>query len=361
MSNILNDIASSIFKISHSQGSGTGFYLNDKKIIVTNYHVVGGFRQVSVEDQKQNRYLADVIVADQDNDMAFLKVQSDFNLPQIEFSPAGQLKSSDQVYVLGFPFGMPYTVTEGIVSAPNQLMEGRYYVQTDAAVNPGNSGGAVVDANGKLVGITTAKFTEADNMGFAIPVQKLVEELTLLDQNTEQKYALKCSSCGALMFEPTEYCNNCGNQIDLKLWDEAMLTNLGVFVEDALKMGGVNPILARTGHEFWSFHNGTSLLRFFVYDKSYLYATSPLNALPSANLEALYKYLVSKPIAPYQLGIYDNMIYISYRVRLTDLYTTEKDRVQAELSKFPAKADEMDDFFVKEFGCKYSNFSKANS
>jgi serine protease Do len=360
MNNIVSDIANAVFKISHSEGSGTGFYLNDKKILVTNYHVVGGFRQVSVEDQKLNRYLADVIVADQDNDMAFLKVRADFNLPQIEFSPAGQLKSSDQVYVLGYPYGMPYTVTEGIVSAPNQLMDGRYYVQTDAAVNPGNSGGAVVDSTGKLVGITTAKFTEADNMGFAIPVEKLREELSLLEQNPENKYAIKCSSCGALMTEQVEYCNNCGNQIDLKLWDEPILTNFGIFVEEALKMGGINPILTRTGYEFWSFYQGSSLLRIFVYDKSFMYATSPLNALPNTNLEALYKYLASNPIPPYQLGVYENTIYISYRRHMTDLFTPEKDKIKQELSAFPVKADEMDDFFVKEFGCKYSNFSKTN-
>ncbi|NJO88650.1 MAG: hypothetical protein HC831_06560 [Chloroflexia bacterium] len=67
----------------------------------------------------------------------------------MELADISQLKSRDRVFVLGFPFGMPYTETQGIVSAPRQLMEGSYFIQTDAAVNPGNSGGPVINEFGK--------------------------------------------------------------------------------------------------------------------------------------------------------------------------------------------------------------------
>jgi serine protease Do len=358
MSDILHNLASAVFKVNTSAGSGSSFYLKDKNILVTNFHVIEGFKNVSVEDHQKNRYRADVIIADKNKDIAFLKIKGQLEAPQINYEAAGVIKNLDQVYVLGFPFGMPYTVTEGIVSSPNQMMDGRNYIQTDAAVNPGNSGGPVVDASGRLVGMTTAKFTEADNMGFAIPVTDLISEFNLLEQHAEGAYTVNCGSCNNLLFEETEYCGNCGNQMDVNLWAETPLTNIGIFVEDALQSAGIDPILARTGYEFWSFYQGSSLMRIFVYDKNYLFATSPLNTLPTTNLDVLFKYLLSNPIAPYKLGLNDNMVFISYRVHLSDIFSGERDRIKKELSLMPHKADDMDDFLVKEYGCQYSNFSK---
>jgi hypothetical protein len=360
MSDILNNLASAVFKVSTSAGSGSSFYLKDKNILVTNFHVIEGFKNVSIEDNQKKRYRADVIIADKSRDLAFLKVRTELNVPQINYDATGGVKNLQQVYVLGFPFGMPYTVTEGIVSAPNQLMDGRNYIQTDAAVNPGNSGGPVVDATGKLVGITTAKFTEADNMGFAIPVSDLLSEIDLLGKHTEDGYAVTCSSCSTLLFKETEYCDTCGNQMDLKLWAETPLTNVGIFVEEALQSAGIDPILARTGYEYWSFYQGSSLMRIFVYDKNYLFATSPLNTLPTANLDILFKYLLSNPIAPYKLGLSENTIFISYRAHLSDIFSNHRERIMKELSLLPQKADDMDDFLIKEYGCQYSNFSKVS-
>ena len=155
----INNISGSVFKINTSSGSGTGFYLKDKGIVVTNCHVILGYRDVALEDHNMNRYMGRVVFVNKDADVAFVKPEKPFEAPQVELADISNLKSRDIVYVLGFPFGMPYTETNGIVSAPRQLMEGSYYIQTDAAVNPGNSGGPVIDSNGKVVGITTCKFT----------------------------------------------------------------------------------------------------------------------------------------------------------------------------------------------------------
>lgn len=356
------NIATAVYKVITANGSGTCFVLKDQKLWVTNYHVVAGSRQVTLEDQQLNRYLADVVLINPDADIAFL--HSDHlpaEAPNIAFDPGRSLQASEKVYVLGYPYGMPYTVTEGIVSAPRQLMAGKYYIQTDAAVNPGNSGGPVVAADGQLIGITTSKFSDADNMGFAIPVEALVEELEAASDIEEQSYNLKCSSCGAIISEVTEYCPDCGIEIDMRLFDETPLSDLANFVETAIADLGLNPILARTGTEFWEFHKGSSQIRIFVYNRRYLYATSPLNDLPKGKLEDLLKYLLSDPVPPYKLGIHKNQIFISYRVAIADIYSPLANEVSKNLTAMLQKADDLDNFFLETFGCPMTKYAKADA
>ena len=113
-------------------------------------------------------------------DIALLKADGDFSaLPEIALSALDEVTIGQKINVAGYPFGMPFTVTEGTVSSPRQLLNDSYYIQTDAAVNPGNSGGPMFNDNSELVAITVSKLNNADNMGFGIPVSSLRE---LLDQ-----------------------------------------------------------------------------------------------------------------------------------------------------------------------------------
>ncbi|HRH56752.1 MAG TPA: trypsin-like peptidase domain-containing protein, partial [Chitinophagales bacterium] len=337
-------LKNAVYKINTASGSGTGFYLNAPNIFVTNYHVVEGNKNVAIENQTQDRFIAKVIYVNPDADIAFLKSENHTPDSTIPFDSVQEVRSRDKVFVLGFPFGMPYTITEGIVSNEKQLLDGKNFIQTDAAVNPGNSGGPVVNAEGLLVGVTTAKFTEADNVGFAIPAKIVREELDTLAQNTEGKFSMKCDSCKSLIFEKTDYCPNCGSTINEKIFDDKEISKLSVFVEEAIKNMGTNPILARSGTEYWEFHSGSALVRIFVYDKNYLYATSPMNNLPTGNLEALLRYQLSNPVPPYKLAVYNNQIYLSYRVRMSDVFSNRADEIKQNLSNLILKANEMDDY-----------------
>ena len=354
-------LKNAVYKINTASGSGTGFYLNAPNIFVTNYHVVEGNKNVAIENQTQDRFIAKVIYVNPDADIAFLKSENHTPDSTIPFDSVQEVRSRDKVFVLGFPFGMPYTITEGIVSNEKQLLDGKNFIQTDAAVNPGNSGGPVVNAEGLLVGVTTAKFTEADNVGFAIPAKIVREELDTLAQNTEGKFSMKCDSCKSLIFEKTDYCPNCGSTINEKIFDDKEISKLSVFVEEAIKNMGTNPILARSGTEYWEFHSGSALVRIFVYDNNYLYATSPMNNLPTANLEGLLRYQLSNPLPPYKLAVYNNQIYLSYRVRMSDVFSNRADEIKQNLSNLILKANEMDDYFVHEFGCEKTNYAKMHS
>ncbi len=349
----------SIYKIITANGTGTGFKVEGYDFLITNFHVIQGSKTVAVEDHKHNRYLAKVAMVNPDVDLAFLAVEDlKTTKGSIQLVKDYKVANLDTVYINGFPFGMPFTVTEGIVSAVNQPMNGRNYIQTDAAVNPGNSGGPMLNKDGVLVGVTTSKFTQADNVGFGIPHTDVIKEINDY-QFEDVKYRVKCNSCDHFTEEPSEFCPNCGANIDSSVFEEFEKSHFAQFTEEALTELGANPVLCRAGRDFWEFYQGSAIIRIFVVNNNYLFATSPLNILPKDQLEELLIYITENKVSPYQLGIYDNNIYLSYRTHLSDIYSERKEEIKNNLIHLALKADELDDFFQEQFGCKMSSESKT--
>ena len=356
MKDIISDV---VFKVNHAGGSGSCFYLKKYNLFVTNVHVVEGFHNVSIENRNKDRYLAQVVLINPQAYLALLASGEDFShLPDLELYDNDEVKIGEHISVVGYPFGMPYTVTDGTVSASKQLMEGKTYIQTDAAVNPGNSGGPMFNNEDKLVGITVAKINNADNMGFGIPVALLGKMLKMADKIDRSKFAVECNTCHVLLTEKTPYCPSCGNKIDEKLFAKKPLTDLAIFCEEAIQEMGINPVLARIGNESWEFYKGSSHVRIFVYRGEYLFATSPLNLLPEQNLEPLLRYLLSDAVRPFILGIRNNEIYISYRVHLSDVFSAEKETVKSNITNLAIKADELDNYLVDTYGCEFSEYTK---
>ncbi|EZH73915.1 hypothetical protein ATO12_13610 [Aquimarina atlantica] len=355
---IVNNIENSVYRINTSNGSGTGFYSLQDHVIVTNYHVVSGCLTVSIEGQDKNRYLARVVYINQGKDIAFLQAE---DLPKpaetILTNHDSETASRDKVLVLGYPYGMPFTVTEGIVSNPRQIIGGSNFIQTDAAINPGNSGGPVINEKGELVGIATSKFSDADNMGFAIPIETLREELEIVSELSGE-YTIGCPSCNSLIEEKTDYCPNCGNDIDEKLFEENPLSDFSLKVEEAITKLDLDPVLARSGRERWYFHQGSAEIRMFVYDNNYLFATSPLNDLPRKNLAEVYTYILTANTGKHRLSISNNQIFLSYRIHISDLYSENKEEFLEDIAQLALKADDLDDMFVNDFGAKMTHYSK---
>ncbi len=355
---IINNLENSVYRINTARGSGTGFYSLQNDIIITNYHVVSGSLNVSVENQDKNRFLAKVIYINPGKDIAFLKVEK---LPKpnesINTNHSTETISRDKVMVLGYPYGMPFTITEGIVSNPKQIIDGNNFIQTDAAINPGNSGGPIINEKGELIGIVTSKFTNADNMGFAIPIETLQEELEIVSELSET-FTVGCFSCNGLIEEKANYCPNCGKDIDEKIFEESPLSDLTLKVEEAIAKLNIDPVLARSGSERWYFHQGSAEIRMFVYDNNYLFATSPLNDLPRKNLAEVYEYILTADTGEHRLSISDNQIFLSYRIHISDLYSDNKNEVLENIAQLAIKADNLDDMFVNDFGAKMTHYSK---
>ena len=351
-----------IYKVNHADGSGSCFYLKDQNLFVTNYHVVQGFRQVALEDNDKNRYLANVILVNPSVDIALLTAEGDFSaIPAIHLAQQ-DVCIGQKINVAGYPFGMPFTVAEGTVSSPKQLMDHSYYIQTDAAVNPGNSGGPMLNEQGDIIGITTSKFKDADNMGFGIPIaalRTLLEQTATLDRT---QFNVQCNSCDEFISDEDEYCPSCGEQLPENIFQQRGLTELASFCETAIQAMGINPVLARVGYESWVFHKGSSEIRMFVYQRSYLFCTSPINVLPKKNLEPILTYLISaENIKPYQLGLDGNQIYLSYRIHISDLQSTHAEEIQKNITNMAFKADEMDNYLADTFGCEFSEYAKKDA
>lgn len=356
------NIYNAIYKVNHAGGCGSCFYLKQYDLFVTNYHVVEGFRQVAIQDNDKNSFLARVVMVNSVLDIALLSVEGDFSaLPDIRLSELKEVAIGQKINVAGYPFGMPFTVTEGTVSSPRQLINNSYYIQTDAAVNPGNSGGPMFSERGELIAITASKITDADNMGFGIPVDTLKKVLENIESLDRSVFNVQCNSCDEFISEEDEYCPCCGDKLPEEIFKERGLTDLAVFCEEAVEAMGINPVLARVGYEGWKFYKGSSEIRMFVYDRSYLFATSPLNILPKKNLEPVLTYLLQTEIAPYRFGLDGNQIYLSYRVHISDIFSDYSENVKTNLTHLAFKADDLDNYLVDTFGCEFSEYANKNA
>src|ERR1700734_2246523 len=164
--------------VMHAQGSG--FLVTSDGIVLTNAHVVDGAKEVTVKLSNHREYKAKVLGADRSSDIAVLKIDA-HDLPTVQLGDSNQLRVGDYVLAIGEPFGLEETATAGIVSAKGRSLPGDGYVpfiQTDAAVNPGNSGGPLFDAAGSVVGINSQIYSSSggfQGVSFAIPINLAVQ------------------------------------------------------------------------------------------------------------------------------------------------------------------------------------------
>ncbi len=168
------------------EGLGSGVIIDPAGIIVTNEHVIRGASEIHVVLADGRQLDAEVIGSDTDTDLAVLKVSARGALPSAKLGTSADLMIGESVVAIGSPLGLKKTVTVGVVSALGRTIrhEDRVFndfIQTDASINPGNSGGPLLNIDGEVIGINSAIMASAQNIGFAIPVDKvkrIVGELT---------------------------------------------------------------------------------------------------------------------------------------------------------------------------------------
>lgn len=190
----LNKTPNSIFDFIYGSGgavkpqlgTGSGVIISQDGYIVTNNHVIERSSQLQVTLNNNRTYTAELIGADPNSDIALIKIETDDKLPYLAFGDSDNTKIGEWVLAVGNPFNLTSTVTAGIVSAKARSLDtqtNQSFIQTDAAVNPGNSGGALVNTNGDLIGINTAISSQTGSYvgySFAVPsniAKKVIEDI----------------------------------------------------------------------------------------------------------------------------------------------------------------------------------------
>ena len=167
-------------------GTGSGVIISSDGYIITNNHVIKNAVEIEITLNNNKNYIAELIGKDATNDIALLKIEAT-DLPYVIFGDSNNIKIGEWVLAVGNPYNLTSTVTAGIISAKGRDLDGNKsvdsFIQTDAAVNPGNSGGALVNTKGELVGINTAISSRTGSFigySFAVPsniAKKVVEDL----------------------------------------------------------------------------------------------------------------------------------------------------------------------------------------
>lgn len=161
-------IRDSVVTVTLDKRSGTGFIVNPEGDILTNSHVLGQGSAATVKLANGDELTATVTKTDPQRDLLLLKVERK-SLPAVVFASSAKLKQGSEVAALGAPLGLSDTLTKGIVSSLGREIKGRKYLQIDAALNKGNSGGPIINDQGQVVGVATLDVLNAEKVGFAIP------------------------------------------------------------------------------------------------------------------------------------------------------------------------------------------------
>jgi len=180
---LVNLLGEAVVQVRTPSGLGSGFIINEEGFLITNFHVIEGETQISVEvyhqrdgqlERKSYKQVR-IIALNKFEDLALLKIE-DKEAPKFKYVSMGSadaLAVGERVFAIGSPLGLERTVTEGILSTKTRQMQGELYLQTTAQINPGNSGGPLFNLSGEVVGVTNMKITFGEGLGFAIPVESV--------------------------------------------------------------------------------------------------------------------------------------------------------------------------------------------
>jgi serine protease Do len=298
--NIIENFQHAVVQISSSGSNGTGFYLQEHDLIVSNDHVVGKSAEVTIAGKSFNKRLSEVWYTDRKHDLAFIQPPEKGAFPEIRLGEYNLLKDGDEVMAIGHPYGLNYTATQGVISKVDRIRQGLKFIQIDAAINPGNSGGPLVNDRGEVIGVNTFIIKGGDNLGFALPVYYLKTALNLYKPYRGSP-STRCPSCEFLVLpsniESNKYCPSCGTEVqipELPL-NDIVATGAAKIIEEILADLGKNIRLAREGTNKWEIREGSARIKIaYNTDSFFVSGDAYLCQLPhdGQKIKVLYEYLL---------------------------------------------------------------------
>jgi serine protease Do len=354
----LTQFKKGVIQIATPNSTGTGFYLKDCNMIVSNHHVVKDFARVTIKTQKFRKELADVLFVDSKYDLAFIQAPDWEELPHLQIGNYDDLRDGDQVMAIGHPYGLNYSTSRGVVSRKDRVMKGLKYIQTDTAINPGNSGGPLVNMDGEIIGINTFILRGGDNLGFALPAIYLKEAI---EQYLPQKgtYVERCPSCSFMVdadnIEDDKYCPNCGVEIDIttvQVSDEVKLTGVAKTIEEILGDLNMNVQIARIGQNNWEVEEGIATIKVrFNPENLFVTCDAFLCQLPKDNIGDLYEFLLreNKKMKYTLFSVHGNDIVIGSVFYETDIERSIGKKIFKSVFE---EADKYQKLLIEKYNCR---------
>jgi serine protease Do len=368
MKQVINTYKDIVIQIATPFSVGTGFYLKENNLIVTNNHVVEGNLEVVIEGRAFGKRLVKVIYTDKKHDLAFLEPTEELPVVEIKLSENDALSEGDEVVAIGHPFGLKYTATQGIISNVSHPHNDLVYYQHDAAINPGNSGGPLVNGEGEVVGVNTFIIRDGQNLGFSLPASYIKASISDFLQG-ERKIATRCSACLNIVFENTldgKYCSNCGTIVTMPNEVE-IYQPIGVCrtVEDILRQMDYNVALARMGSNAWEIQRGSAKINLYYLENAginggIISGHAVLCHLPKENIKPIYEYLLRENFYIQGMTLSVNEQEIVLSLLIYDRYLN----VETAISQFQLlfeKADYYDNILVEQYGALWKAVAPSSS
>ncbi len=284
-----------LVQIATPYSTGTGFYLREPNLVVTNEHTVRDNRHVIIAATGVERQLAPVVYLDPYLDLAFVRPIRPLDLPDINPAMTGEAVEGEAVLALGHPFGMKFSTENGVLTAMEYEDNGVHYLQHDAVLPPSHSGGPLVTRQGAIIGVNVFDLLD-EQPALALPVRYLRQALNDFAEGRGQ-YAARCYSCRQVIFadqHPNHYCPNCGARLTLP-HEVPLYEASGVpyTVEQVLAAAGYDVRLARRGPNTWEIKHGSARIIVSYHEESGLITgDAHLCQLPDEASTEVFDYLL---------------------------------------------------------------------
>ncbi len=351
-----------VVQIATPYSTGTGFYLARYDLIITNEHVVRGNKHVVIGGAGFEKQLARVLFLDEKYDLAFLSPPGEHEMPDVSLAEEEAVREGDQVLAVGHPFGLKYTATQGIISNTLHQQDDIRYIQHDAALNPGNSGGPLINYQGEILGVNTFIIRDGNSIGFSLPHQYLLDTLKGFSRGNNAEGA-RCASCSNIVFEyesELNYCPHCGSKLVLPGGQEDY-EPIGVkkTIEDLLTELGYEVDLSRRGPNQWEVHRGSAQIRISYHEQTGLIiGDAILVQLPRKEIQPIYTFLLRENFSLTGLTFSIKGRDIILSLLIYDRYLNIETGKQL-FERLFEKADTYDNVLVEKFGAYWKSEENA--
>ena len=346
-----------VFSIATPHSAGSGFYLSDAGLLVTNEHLVRDDREVIVAAPDVPEQLATVVYLDPFYDLAFLQLSVPPDFPRLSLSPAPLPTDGQAVLALGHPFGFPFNATAGTIKGNRLRPNGIALLELDNCLEPGHSGGPLLHPDGRLIGVNTVLLDATGNSCLSLPASYLFDSLEAFAATAGE--AVRCAYCATVCayHEPApRKCPSCKKALPRFPRQLAAFEPSGIAasVEEILTLAGYHPPLARRGPDHWAVRQGSALIELAYYEKNgFLTGDAILcRTDPDRPQEELLAFLLKENyrLDNLRFSLREQQIVLSFMIYDRYLHT---DTGQALFRQLFERADHYDDILVDRFGARW--------